>query len=427
MRTQTPRLLLLAAAFLASRYGLAQPLTENFDSVSGLAGAGWAFANNSSSAGTTGWFQGNTAVFASQGGASNSYVAANLNGATFGGNVSNWLLTPTLVNLQNGEVLTFYSRTETSAPAADRLEVRLSTNGSSVNVGATDTSVGDFTTLLLTVNPSLTVGGYPSVWTLFTVTLSGLPPGPSAGRIAFRHVVPDTSTGADMIGIDTLNLTSPCPPPPPSLVVTAPSVVGEGSPNRVASIAPIGGAAYLWAITNGMITAGQGTDQVTFTAGTAGTPLTLTVNATVGGCPAGGGFANVTVAPAGSAVLFYTLAPCRLLDTRDAAGPLGGPSLAPAGSPDRSFAVTGVCGIPSDARALSVNVTVTNPAAPGTILLYRGDGSPPLSSTVNFGPGQTRANNAHVQLALDGSGTFKVQNASAGTLDLIVDVDGCYR
>ena len=38
---------------------------------------------------------------------------------------------------------------------ADRLELRLSTNGASTNVGTTTTSVGDFTTLLLTVNPLL--------------------------------------------------------------------------------------------------------------------------------------------------------------------------------------------------------------------------------------------------------------------------------
>jgi PKD-like domain len=430
IRQLPPRLLLVALFTVftgAAEFSEAQPLVENFDSVAGLGAAGWVMTNNSSPAGSTGWFQGNTAAFTSQGGASNSYVASNLNAAAFGGNISNWLISPALTNLENGVVLTFYTRTETAAPAADRLEVRLSTNGPSSNVGATDASVGDFTTLLLAVNPTLAAGGYPSAWTLFTVTLSGLPPGPLTGRIAFRHFVSDTSTAGDTIGLDTLNIAPfTCPPPPP-LVMNAPSIVGAGSPNRVASVALIGGAVYAWTITNGTITSGQGTNQITFTAGVAGTTLVLNVSLTLGACPFGGGFANVTVAPIGSAVQFYGLAPCRLIDTRNAPGPLGAPALAPAGSLDRSFTITGVCGIPSDARAVSLNVTVTNVTASGSLLLYRGDGAATLASTINFRPGITRANNTHTQLAIDGSGTFRVQNGSAGTLDFIVDVNGYYR
>src|SRR5512135_2345084 len=427
MRSPTSRLLpvFAAAALLAPVFAFGQPLTENFDSVAGLAAAGWVQVNNGNPTGTTGWFQGNPAVFSAQGGSPGSYAAANFNGATFGGNVSTWLLTPTLPNLQNGSALSFYTRAEASAPAADRLEVRLSTNGSSTDVGATDASVGDFTTLLLAVNPSLAVGGYPTVWTQFTVTLSGLPPGPTAGRIAFRHVVPDNSTNADTIGLDTLGVSGTCPIPPP-LAMSAPSEVGAGSPNRVASVASIPGATYDWSITDGTITGGQGTNQVTFTAGTPGT-LALHVSLTKDFCPYGGAFANVTVLPVGSAVQFYSLAPCRLIDTRNPTGPLGGPALLPAPSPDRPFATAGVCGIPSDAQAVSLNVTVTNVQAGGTLLLYRGDGAPSLASSINFRPGVTRANNGLTQLALDGSGTFRVQNASAGTVDLVVDVNGYFR
>ncbi len=425
MRQVLARLLPLTIATLAAGAAVAQPLTENFDDVSALAAAGWVVSVNGSPAGLTGWFQGNPAVFSSQSGVASSYVAANLNGAAFGGNVSTWLISPTLSNLQNGEVLSFYTRTEPSAPAADRLEVRLSLNGSSTNVGATDASVGDFTLLALTVNPALTVGGYPTIWTRFAVTLSGLPAGPSTGRIAFRHAVPDTATNADVIAIDTLNLTLPCPPPPP-LVVSAPAIVGAGSPNRVASVAAIAGATYAWGITNGILTAGQGTNQITFTAGTSGS-VGLTVDATNAGCPAGSAAASVPIAPAGGAVQFYTLPPCRVLDTRNPAGPLGGPALAPAGGVDRSFAVAGVCGIPTGAVALSLNVTVTNTAGAGWLLLYRGDGPASATSTINFGAGQTRANNAHVQLATDGSGTFRIQNGSGGTVDVVVDVNGYYQ
>lgn len=198
--------LLAAAALLAASAAPAQQLTEAFDS--GVPGT-WVVTNNSSPAGSTAWFTGISVVFPAQAGA--GYAAANFNAAGYGGTISDWLISPALANLQNGEVLTFWTRTEASAPAPDRMEVRVSLNGASTNVGATAASVGDFTTLFLTINPSLTPGGYPSVWTQFAVTLSGLPAGVNAGRIAFRYLIPDTSTGGDYIGLDTLNLTGPPP------------------------------------------------------------------------------------------------------------------------------------------------------------------------------------------------------------------------
>jgi hypothetical protein len=431
MRTLTSRLLLAvaAAAILAPALGStlssAQPLTENFDSVGALAGAGWVMTNNSNPAGSTSWFQGTAAAFPAQGGAAGSYVAANFNGATFGGNVSNWLITPTLTSLQNGVTLKFYTRTEPSAPAADTLEVRLSTNGASSNVGATDASVGDFTTLLLAVNPTLTAGGYPTAWTQFTVVLAGLPGGLSTGRIAFRHVVPNNTSNADTVGLDTLTLTAACSIPAPT--ITAPTTAGAGSPNRVASVPNNAGSTYAWTILNGTITGGQGTSQITFTAGAPGT-LTLGVVETSGlGCVSAPANANVNVVAAGNSILFNALTPCRLIDTRNPVGPAGGPPLLPAPSPDRQFAVTGVCGIPSDAKAVSLNVSVTNVTAQGSLLLYRADGAPSVASSINFRPGNTRANNSLTQLALDGSGGFKVQNASSGTVDFIVDVNGYFR
>ncbi len=188
----------------------------------------------------------------------------------------------------------------------------------------------------------------------------------------------------------------------------------------------IGGAVYAWTITNGTITGGQGTNQITFTAGTAGTPLTLSVNATVGLCPFGGGNATLTVAPAGSAVQFYTLPPCRVVDTRNPNGPLGGPALAPSGSV-RRFMLTGTCGIPAGATSISANVTVVSPSASGFLAIYRGDGALTGTSVISFDAGRTRANNAILGLALDGSGTVNVSNSAAGTVDFLLDVNGYFQ
>jgi hypothetical protein len=183
-------------------------LSENFDNISSLPGAGWALINNSSPIGTTGWFQGNAGVFSAQGGAADAYIAANFNNADFGGNISNWLLTP-MLNLNNVDTISFYTRTETGAPYADRLELRLSLNGASTDVGATDSSVGDFSALLLTINPALSAGGYPETWNQVTAGLSGLP-GPTFGRFAFRYFLPDTSINGDYIGIDTVSAAEVC-------------------------------------------------------------------------------------------------------------------------------------------------------------------------------------------------------------------------
>jgi hypothetical protein len=133
-----------------------------------------------------------------------------------------------------------------------------------------------------------------------------------------------------------------------------------------------------------------------------------------------------------SAAGFYTLTPCRLLDTRLAAnqlppGPYGGPSLPPMPS-ERSFVVTGRCGIPPAAKALALNVTVVSPPAIGDLRLFPSDSPVPATSVINFMPGQTRANNAVVALASSGTGTFTLRNDTPGlSVDVVVDVNGYFQ
>jgi hypothetical protein len=124
---------------------------------------------------------------------------------------------------------------------------------------------------------------------------------------------------------------------------------------------------------------------------------------------------------------FYTLSPCRVADTRNAAGPSGGPALG--ANATRSFPVTGgACGIPSTAVAVSVNLTAVGAAAAGYLTLFPGDrASAPLASNINFTPGVTRANNAVVPLATDGTGTIKVKNGSVGDVHFVLDVSGYFE
>lgn len=190
----------------------AQSYTQNFDDITTLAGDGWVIQNNSAPVGSLGWFQGTATTatptpgpFNSYNGANNSYIAANFNSTGNTGTISNWLITPNRT-LRNGDVFTFYTRKSSPDMYVDRLEVRLSTNGTSTNVGAGATAVGDFTTLLLSINPTLVANIYPQVWTQYTITVSGLP-APTSGRIAFRYFVTGAGalgTNSDYIGIDNV-------------------------------------------------------------------------------------------------------------------------------------------------------------------------------------------------------------------------------
>ena len=123
---------------------------------------------------------------------------------------------------------------------------------------------------------------------------------------------------------------------------------------------------------------------------------------------------------------FYTLSPCRLFDTRNSAGPdAAAPALAAASS--RVFSHEGRCGIPMTATSLSVNVTVTEPAAAGSLTAYPGDVAVPVASTISFRAGQTRANNAFLKLSGNGSGTVGIFNDAAGPVHVIVDVNGYFQ
>lgn len=118
---------------------------------------------------------------------------------------------------------------------------------------------------------------------------------------------------------------------------------------------------------------------------------------------------------------FYTVTPCRLVDTRGVAGPSGGPNLAPRES--RGFGAAGQCGVSTAAEAVAVNVTVI-PQAAGH-LAFAGTGSPaPPTSTINFRAGLTRANNAI--LPLGAGGGLTVFTTSAAEVSLIVDVTGYF-
>jgi Calx-beta domain len=120
---------------------------------------------------------------------------------------------------------------------------------------------------------------------------------------------------------------------------------------------------------------------------------------------------------------FYAVAPCRLLDTRLTAAPLGANTI-------RELVLAGgPCGVPADAGALLLNVTAVAPTDSGNLRLFPAGQPPPQASVLNFTAGRTRANNA---VALAGAGgkvwvKCDMPAGSAGSVHLVLDLYGYFR
>jgi hypothetical protein len=122
---------------------------------------------------------------------------------------------------------------------------------------------------------------------------------------------------------------------------------------------------------------------------------------------------------------FYTLNPCRVIDTRDPAGTFGGPALAAGGS--RTFAIRGQCSIPMDAAGVVANVTTTNASSPGNLKINPAGIVSGQATAIEFA-GATRANNAFVGLNGSPAGSMKIEAVMpTGSVDVIFDVVGYFK
>jgi hypothetical protein len=117
---------------------------------------------------------------------------------------------------------------------------------------------------------------------------------------------------------------------------------------------------------------------------------------------------------------FYSVPPCRILDTRS-------------GSPLQSGVATlvqlaGDCEVPTSAKSVTVTVTVIGPTGLGNVNLYPGGLPAPTTSTINFAAGQTRANNAILGFSGDATGSIGALAtvAGGGQVHLVVDVTGYF-
>ncbi len=152
---------------------------------------------------------------------------------------------------------------------------------------------------------------------------------------------------------------------------------------------------------------------------------TLTVTDSLGRQSAKGKKVSVSGDPVAAAENYFAVAPCRLLDTRNT-------TILTSDQP-RLITVAGSCGIPSTAKAVSLNATAVSPTGSGKITLYPGNLTtawPGAKSSLNFDPASSpRSNSAVIQLATDNTGTLGINasvSGSPGQVHLILDVQGYF-
>jgi|CXWL01.1.fsa_nt_gi uncharacterized protein (DUF1501 family) len=114
------------------------------------------------------------------------------------------------------------------------------------------------------------------------------------------------------------------------------------------------------------------------------------------------------------------LTPSRLLDTRDGTGDFLGTL---AGGQSLNLKVTGRGGVPTNAKAVALNVTVTEPSSGSYLTVWPAGDTRPLASSVNMVRGQTVPNMVFARVGADGM--VSVYNNS-GAAHVVVDVVGAF-
>jgi hypothetical protein len=121
--------------------------------------------------------------------------------------------------------------------------------------------------------------------------------------------------------------------------------------------------------------------------------------------------------------IYTPLQPCRAIDTRSVGGSRStdGPNLS--GMVQRSFQISGLCGVPTGSTAVTANVTTDQTTASSVMAIWPSGTTWPGNSTLNWSAGQTLANFAVLTLGSDGKINAMV---GAGSAALILDITGYY-
>ncbi len=136
---------------------------------------------------------------------------------------------------------------------------------------------------------------------------------------------------------------------------------------------------------------------------------------------AGQEFVGLAPDPLSVALQFVSIAPCRVADTRNAAGPFGGPLIT--GGTSRNFTLpNSTCGIPATAQAYSLNVTAVPNGPLGYLTVWPAGQSQPVASLLNSLDGRVKAGAATVPAGTNGAISIFASNDT----NVVLDIDGYF-
>lgn len=115
---------------------------------------------------------------------------------------------------------------------------------------------------------------------------------------------------------------------------------------------------------------------------------------------------------------YYPLTPCRAVDTRS-----GAPFST---ATTRSFQMRGRCGVPTTARAVSLNVTVTQATAPSWLTVWPSGTTRPIVSMINFESSDPALGNGIIVGISTNQQDLSVYN-DFGNVHVIIDVTGYFQ
>ena len=200
-----------------------QSFVEEFDTATAALARGWQFVNTSIPKGGGVWQNGGSIppffnAYSNNGNNAGFIGADYTSTSAQQGTISNWLISPSLI-MQNGDRIIFYTRAYQlfdgvgdTTDFGNSLQVRMNPFNDSVDVGQ-GLAIGSFAQMLLDINPDLVyssvlhpdIFAYPSQWTRFEVTVTGLN-GAIKSRFALRYFVTNggSNGNATGIGIDSV-------------------------------------------------------------------------------------------------------------------------------------------------------------------------------------------------------------------------------
>ncbi len=141
------------------------------------------------------------------------------------------------------------------------------------------------------------------------------------------------------------------------------------------------------------------------------------------------GILPASVSEAAGPFQFYSVTPCRIVDTRGPTGITGGPALA--SNTTRNFPIVNRCGVPLTAQAAVLNLTIVGPTDNGNLIVWPYLVTPPNTSAINWSTADFAIGNGVIVPVANTGGfdisVFPNMPPTPGSVHLVIDVTGYFQ